>query len=48
MPTTTNFGWTTPADTDYVINGASAMRTLGSNADSTVQDQFISTLMGAF
>lgn len=48
MPTTTNYGWTTPADTDYVINGAQAMRTLGSNADTTVQNNFIALLMGAF
>lgn len=36
MPTTTNYGWTTPADTDLVKDGASAIRTLGSAIDSTV------------
>lgn len=35
MPTTTYFGWTTPADTDLVKNGASAMRTLGNGIDTT-------------
>ena len=37
MPTTTNYGWTTPADTDLVKDGASAIRTLGSGADTTVK-----------
>jgi hypothetical protein len=36
MPTTTNNGWTTPADTDLVKNGASAIRTLGDNIDTTL------------
>lgn len=36
MPTTTNYGWTTPADTDLVKDGASAIRTLGSAIDTTV------------
>lgn len=35
MPTTTNFGWTTPADTDLVSAGAAAMRTLGSGVDTS-------------
>jgi len=38
MPTTTNYGWTTPADTDLVKDGASAIRTLGSSADTTVKN----------
>ena len=38
MPTTTNFGWTTPADTDYVTNGAAAMRTLGDGIDTSLLD----------
>lgn len=38
MPTTTNFGWTTPADTDLVKNGASAIRTLGNNIDTSLLD----------
>lgn len=37
MPTTTNYGWTTPADTDLVKDGASAIRTLGSGVDTTVK-----------
>lgn len=36
MPTTTNNGWTTPADTDLVKNGAAAIRTLGNAIDTTL------------
>lgn len=36
MPTTTNFGWTTPADTDLVKDGASAIRTLGNGVDTSM------------
>lgn len=36
MATTTNFGWTTPDDTDLVKNGASAIRSLGSSIDSSL------------
>lgn len=36
MPTTTNYGWNTPADTDLVKDGASAIRTLGTAIDTTV------------
>jgi len=36
MATTTNNGWTTPADTDLVRNGASAIRTLGNAIDSSI------------
>lgn len=36
MPTTTNFGWTTPADTDLVKDGALAMRTLANGIDSSL------------
>ena len=36
MPTTTNNGWTTPADTDLIRNGASAIRTLASGIDTTI------------
>jgi hypothetical protein len=36
MATTTNYGWTTPNDTDLVKDGAAAIRTLGSSIDSTV------------
>jgi hypothetical protein len=38
MATTTNFGWTTPNDTDLVKDGASAIRTLGSAIDSSMGD----------
>ena len=39
MATTTNYGWDTPDDTDYVKDGASAIRTLGSAIDSTLKTQ---------
>lgn len=35
MPTTTNNGWTTPADSDPFKDGALAMRTLGNGIDAT-------------
>jgi hypothetical protein len=38
MPTTSNFGWTTPADTDLVKDGAAAIRTLGSGIDTSLVD----------
>lgn len=38
MPTTTNFGWTTPADTDLVKDGALAIRTLGNGVDSSMAE----------
>jgi hypothetical protein len=38
MPSTTNFGWTTPADTDLVKDGAAAIRTLGNGVDSSFVD----------
>lgn len=47
MPTTTNYGWTTPADTDLVKNGANAMRTLGTQIDQTTEDLYFLNLMGA-
>jgi hypothetical protein len=37
MATTTNYGWVTPDDTALVKDGASAIRTLGSSADTTVK-----------
>jgi hypothetical protein len=37
MATTTNYGWTTPDDTALVKDGAAAIRTLGSSADTTVK-----------
>lgn len=36
MPTTTNNGWTTPADTDLVRNGAQAIRTAINGIDTTI------------
>jgi hypothetical protein len=48
MAQTTHFNWATPDDTALVKNGASAIRTLGSAADDTVQDQVIAALMGAY
>jgi hypothetical protein len=39
MATTTNYGWTTPDDSNYVKDGASAIRTLGSAIDSTLKTQ---------
>ena len=38
MPTTSNFGWTTPADTDLVKDGALAIRTLGNGIDTSMAD----------
>lgn len=46
MPTTTNYGWTTPADTDLVKDGAAAIRTLGSSADTTVKNLNPETTLG--
>ena len=46
MPTTTNYGWTTPADTDLVKDGASAIRTLGSSIDTTTKALNPSTTLG--
>jgi hypothetical protein len=38
MATTTNYGWTTPDDTDLVKDGAAAIRTLGSSIDTTTKN----------
>jgi hypothetical protein len=38
MATTTNFGWTTPNDTDLVKDGAAAIRTLGQAIDTSLMD----------
>lgn len=35
MATTTNYSWSTPDNTAYVKDGASAIRTLGSSIDTT-------------
>jgi len=44
LPTTTNYGWTTPADTDLVKDGAAAIRTLGSSVDTTLKTQIDNTV----
>jgi hypothetical protein len=36
MATSTYYGWDEPNDSDYVKNGALAMRTLGDDIDTTV------------
>lgn len=46
MPTTTNYGWTTPADTDLVKDGASAIRTLGNGVDTTLKSLNPETTLG--
>jgi hypothetical protein len=46
MATTTNYGWTTPDDTDLVKDGAAAIRTLGSSVDTTTKDLNPSTTLG--
>ena len=38
MATTTNFGWTTPDNTNLIKNGASDIRTLGSAIDTSFVD----------
>lgn len=38
MPSTTNFNWTTPADTDLVKDGAAAIRTLANGIDTSLVD----------
>ena len=47
MATTTNYGWTTPNDTDLVKDGASAIRTLGSSVDTTTKNLNPQTTTGA-
>ena len=46
MPTTTNYGWTTPADTDLVKDGAAAIRTLGSSIDTSLKSLNAGTTSG--
>jgi hypothetical protein len=46
MATTTNYGWTTPNDTDLVKDGASAIRTLGTSIDTTTKALNPSTTLG--
>jgi len=46
MATTTNYGWTTPDDTDLVKDGAAAIRTLGSSIDTTTKNLNPETTLG--
>ena len=46
MATTTNYGWTTPDNTDLVKDGALAIRTLGSSIDTTTKALNPSTTLG--
>jgi len=46
MATTTNYGWTTPDDTNLVKDGASAIRTLGTSVDTTTKNLNPSTTLG--
>ena len=46
MPNTTNYNWSTPADTDLVKDGAAAIRTLGSSVDTTVKNLNPETTLG--
>ena len=46
MATTTNYGWTTPNDTDLVKDGAAAIRTLGTSIDTTTKNLNPSTTLG--
>lgn len=46
MATTTNYGWTTPDDTDLVKDGAAAIRSLGSSIDTTTKNLNPSTTLG--
>jgi hypothetical protein len=39
MATTTNYGWTTPDNTAYVKDGASAIRSLGSSIDTSLYNK---------
>jgi hypothetical protein len=39
MASTPEYGWPTPNDSDYVKDGAEAMRNLGDAIDSTVYAQ---------
>lgn len=46
MATTTNYGWTTPDDTNLVKDGAAAIRTLGSSIDTTTKNLNPETTLG--
>jgi hypothetical protein len=46
MASTTNYGWSTPDDSAYVKDGASAIRTLGSAIDTSVKSLSPGTTAG--
>jgi hypothetical protein len=46
MASTTNYGWSTPDDSAYVKDGASAIRTLGSAIDTSVKSLNAGTTAG--
>lgn len=50
MATSPNFGWPEPNDSDFVKNGALAMRDLGNAIDSTVYsiDLIVEALINPF
>ena len=41
------YNWPEPDNTDLVKNGANAIRTLGSQIDTTTEDIYFLNLMGA-
>jgi len=45
MATTTYFGWTTPDNTAYVKDGASAIRSLGSSVDTSLKSSYNTAYM---
>ena len=48
MATSPVYGWPEPNDTDFVTDGALAMRNLGNAIDSTLSQQMTQILMGVF
>jgi hypothetical protein len=48
MATSPNFGWSEPDDTSFVKNGALAIRTLANSIDTSVNDNYILVIMGAY
>lgn len=50
MATSPNYGWPEPNDTDFVKNGADAIRDLGDAADATVyaQSLIINAILNPF
>lgn len=46
MPATPTYGWPTPADTDYVKDGAAAMRSLADAIEATMETKTGDTLAG--